>query len=64
MNWWQTLISILGIPALKFALLMLEQRFPGLTPLVNQILAFLGNVSLNDREKAAKELQLHVQSKN
>jgi len=41
MTWWMSLIMMIGLPALKFALKMLEQKYPGLTPLIEAILKYL-----------------------
>ena len=56
MVWWQTLLSMVGLPALKWALALLEQKYPGLAPLINQIIGLLG------KGHSAQKIQEHLNS--
>lgn len=56
--WLVSIIEALGVPVLKLILQLLEMKFPGVAPLINQILALLnsGNVT-------AAQVQSHINSK-
>ena len=56
MPWWAALIQLIGLPALKFALMLLEKKYPGLKPLIDQILKFIG-----EGGGTATELQTHLE---
>lgn len=55
--WWQTLIEWLGLPALKFALTLLESKYPGLKPYIDEILKYLNGFPQEQRGQAVCHLR-------
>lgn len=55
MPWWVSLLELIGVPALKWALQIIEAKYPGTKPLIDEILKLInGGVS-------AQEIQDHLQ---
>lgn len=51
---WEFIISVIGIPAMKFVLRLIEKKYPGLTPVIEMILKYL------DGGGSMKELSLNI----
>ncbi len=58
MPWWATLLEMIGLPALKFALVLLEQKYPGLTPIIQKILEFISGAE--NPKAATQAMSEHV----